>query len=448
MYEIREPVHQTISFSDEEAKVVDHPIFQRMRDIRQIGLSYLVYPGATHDRFSHMLGAMHLSGRVWDSMMRSASELLLESGYEEKDLQYFRQILRFAALLHDVGHAPFSHSSEPLMPKFGILEIPFEWYYEVDPERQAEHEDYSVMMIAAIGKENSTVITEEMAQDISSLVSGNIKPSPAWSRFEEGRAGDMHEFLKSIISGELDVDRMDYLLRDAHYTGVKYGVYDKDHLIRNLGITLQEGLFRMTIDSTAVRAFEDFLLARYHMFLQVYHHKTSNTFDYFMKKAFGEGEVTVEIPGTIDGYLALRDSTFNEALYAAAQDPKNHWSRRFIYRRPAKRLYEASADAPSTRDTLKKVLKALDNEEVNYFTINSHQYISKFETGSWFRNENAPTMFVREKRLGKEHLTPIERYSSLLKRYNEAIDIENLYVLPEDYDQAMAAIVKHGLTED
>lgn len=447
MYEIREPVHQTVSFSDEEAKIVDHPIFQRMRHIRQIGLSYLVYPGATHDRFTHMLGAMHLSGRVWDSIMRSASSFLTESGYSDEDLAYFRQILRYAALLHDVGHAPFSHSSETLMPKFGILEIPFDWYYEVDKERQAEHEDYSVMMIAALGKEEGSGISEEMSQDIASLVSGDVKPSEAWSRFKTGRAGDMHAFLKSIISGELDVDRMDYLLRDAHYTGVAYGVYDKDHLIRNLGITLQDGHFRLTIDSTAVRAFEDFLLARYHMFLQVYHHKTSNSFDYFMKQAFSEGEVNVEVPGTVHGYIALRDSTFNEALYAAAQDPKNHWSRRFVYRRPAKRLYEASADAPATRDTLKKVLKALDEEGVEYFTINSHQYISKFETGRWFRDEGAPTMYVRETRLGKEHLTPIERYSSLLKRYNEAIDIENLYVLPEHNEKALDAIAKHGLAD-
>ena len=447
MYEIREPVHQTVSFTGDEARVVDHPIFQRMRHIRQIGLSYLVYPGATHDRFTHMLGAMHLAGRVWDSIMRSNEAFLNEAGYGSEDLAYFRKILRYAALLHDVGHPPFSHASETLMPHFKTLEMPLEWYRTPDPDRQAEHEDYSVMMISAIGRDPSTGIGEEMSQDIASLVSGDVKPSDGWRRFTKGKAGDMHAFLKSIISGELDVDRMDYLLRDAHFTGVAYGVYDKDHLIRNLGITLVDGHFRLTIDSTAVRAFEDFLLARYHMFLQVYHHKTTNSFDYFMKRAFAEGEVSVEIPGTVDGYVALRDSTFHEALFEAASDPKNHWSRRFVYRRPAKRLYEASADAPETRETLKRIVEALKEEDVDHFTINSHQYISKFETGRKLRQGSSPTMYVREKRLGKEHLTPIERYSSLLKRYNEAIDIVNLYVLPENLADALGAIAKHGIKE-
>lgn len=446
MYEIREPVHQTVSFTEAEAKVIDHPIFQRMRHIRQIGLSYLVYPGATHDRFAHMLGAMHLAGRYWDTIMQSSGELMRDSGYTEEDFTYFRRILRFAALLHDVGHSPFSHASEGLMPKLGTLETPFEWYKDVDKGRKATHEDYSVMLIAALGRDASVGIGPETAQDIASLVSGCVKPSERWSRFTEKRKGDMHAFLKSVISGELDVDRMDYLLRDAYFTGVAYGFYDKDHLIRNLGMTLHGGHFRLTIDSTAVRAFEDFLLARYHMFLQVYLHKTTNCFDYFMRRAFTDGEVVIDLPGTVDGYIALRDGTFHEALFASAQDPAHHWSRRFAYRRPAKRLYEASADVPETGEMMKRIVGALKDEGVEYFTINSRQYLSRLDAGRAARGAGS-SMFVRERRLGEEVLTPIERYSSLLKRYNEAIDIENLYVLPEHRGRALAVIRKHGITK-
>lgn len=446
MYEIREPIHSTVGFDADEAKVVDHPIFQRMRHIRQIGLSYLVYPGSTHDRFSHMLGAMHLAGRVWDSIMRNSEEVLRVQ-HDDADFTYFRKLLRHAALLHDVGHPPFSHVSESLLPSFDELEIPKEWYREDQSGRQAEHEDYSVMMIAALGRDPEVPIDERMAQDVASLIHAGVQPSAAWQEELDRKDADIHAFLKSIISGELDVDRMDYLLRDAHYTGVAYGVYDKDHLIRNLGVTCEDGRYFLTVDSTAVRAFEDFLLARYHMFLQVYHHKTTNGFDHFLKRAFAEGEVSIKVSGTVDGYMALRDSTFMEALFDAAQDPKHHWARRFVYRRPAKRLFWSSGDDPSSRDLMKSLREALDTEGVDYFTINSHQFISKMDADPRAKSGGKPVMLVREKRLGRVAYTPIERYSGLLKRYNEAVDIVNLYVLPEHLDAAESAIEKHELRE-
>ena len=440
MYEIRDPVHQTVPFSDVEKPVIDHPIFQRMRWIRQLGLSFLVYPGATHDRFSHMIGAMHLAGRVWDNIALVSAERL-QKLYSKKELAYFRQLLRFAALLHDVGHAPFSHVSEKLMPKLGELEAPKGWYKEWRPHRTAEHEDFSVMMIAALGREKGLPIGEAMAQDIASLLHHGIKPSPRWTKMYGRKTGNIHRFLSSLISGEVDVDRMDYLLRDAHYTGVAYGVYDMDHLVRNLGVSLRGKELVLTVDSTAVRAFEDFLLARYHMFLQVYHHKTTNSFDYFLKQAFGRKEVRIHVPGTVEGYRDLRDSTFMEALFEAAQDPANHWSRRFVYRRPAKRLFAASGDDPESRVTMRKLRAALEKADVPYFTINSYQYLSKLDSLRRIRKDD-PLLLVREKRLGKIVYTPIQRYSSLLKKYNEAIDIVNLYVLPEDEPAALKA-VKH-----
>ncbi len=439
MYEIRDPVHQTVPFSETEKAVIDHPIFQRMRYIRQLGLSYLVYPGATHDRFSHMLGAMHLAGRIWDNV-QSVSGSLLRGFYGRADLAYFRQMLRFAALLHDVGHAPFSHVSEKLMPELGALEVPRLWYEDWKPRRPAEHEDYSVMMIAAIGRDPAAKVGEAMAQDIASLIHHGIRPSCRWQSRYGRKKGNIHKFLNSLISGEIDVDRMDYLLRDAHYTGVAYGVYDMDHLVRNLGVTLRGRDLALTIDSTAVRAFEDFLLARYHMFLQVYHHKTTISFDYFLKQAFGQKEVEVYVPGTVHGYLDLRDSTFMEALFEAAQDPARHWSRRFVYRRPAKRLYVASGDDPESRVTMRKLRQVLDKAKVPYFSSNSHQYLSNLDSYRLRKRKGEMELLVREKRLGEIVFTRIQRYSALLKKYNEALDIVNLYVLPEHAAAAMRAV--------
>lgn len=444
MYELRDPIHQTIEFDEREKAVIDHPVFQRMRYVRQLGLSYLVYPGAAHDRFSHMLGAMHIAGRVWDNVMSVSGEVL--SGmFSAADLAYFRRILRLAALLHDVGHAPFSHASETLMPAFGTLEVPKAWYMAWEPERRAEHEDYSVMLIAALGRDASVPLEAQEAQDIASLLHHGVKPSARWNRKYAGKKGAVHDLLSSLISGELDVDRMDYLLRDAYYTGVAYGFYDMDHLIRNLGVALMNGRPTLTIDSTAMRAFEDFLLARYHMFLQVYHHKTTNGFDHFLKQAFGKREVSILIPGSVEGYLELRDSTYLEALFAAARDPKNVWARRFAQRKPAKRLYTASGDRAGSRATLRKLRKALTKAGVPHFAINSHQYLSKLDAFRKLRKPGETKMYVREKNLGRIVYTPVEHYSALLKKYNEVIDIVNLYVLPEHLPEALKVIEASGL---
>ncbi len=439
MYELRDPIHQTIEFDEREKAVIDHAIFQRMRYVRQLGLSYLVYPGATHDRFSHMLGAMHIAGRVWDNIV-SVSADVLKPLYKKEDLAYFRRILRFAALLHDVGHAPFSHVSENLMPKFGALEVPRDWYRTYDDAHPAEHEDYSVMMIAALGRDPNIPIEPYEAQDIASLLHHQIKPSAHWKKTYAGKRGSIHELLSALISGELDVDRMDYLMRDAHFTGVAYGFYDKDHLIRNLGVTLLKGHPVLTIDSTAMRAFEDFLLARYHMFLQVYHHKTTNGFDHFLKQAFGRHEVRIHVPGTVEGYLQMRDSTFLEALFDAAQDPKNVWSRRFAERKPAKRLFSATGDRPETRLTMRKLRKQLTKAGIPHFAINSHQYLSKLDAFRKLQKPGSARMYVREKSLNRKVYTPVEHYSVLLKKYNEVIDIVNLYVLPEHEKAALKAI--------
>lgn len=430
MYELRDPIHQTIRFDDDEKAVIDHPVFQRMRYVRQLGLSYLVYPGAAHDRFSHMLGAMHVAGRVWDNIAEVSKATLAEM-FSAKEVAYFRRILRFAALLHDVGHAPFSHASERLMPRFGTLEVEKAWYRDDDPKRHAEHEDYSVMLIGALGRDPSVPLTPTEAQDIASLLHHGVKPSSAWRKRFSGRRAPVHDLLSSLISGELDVDRMDYLLRDAHYTGVAYGLYDMDHLVRNLGVAYLQGRPMLTIDSTAMRAFEDFLLARYHMFLQVYHHKTTNAFDHFLKQAFAQHEVRVEIPGTVEGYLQLRDSTYLEALFAAARTEGHPWSRRFVERTPAKRLFTASGDHPESRVTLRRLRQALDKAAVPYFAINSHQYLSKLDALRAVPKEDRPLLYVREKNLGRTVFTPVEHYSALLKKYNEVIDIVNLYVLPE-----------------
>src|SRR5262249_52334843 len=162
------------------------------------GLTFLVFPGAEHSRFSHALGAMHLAGRVYDALA-ARSDGLLPPGERARE----RRLTRAAALLHDLGHAPFSHSAEELFSG-GI-----------------DHEEMARRLIA----------TPEMAQLFARWGEG-ITPGDVLRLLRGGAAGGgaVERLLAQIVSGELDVDKMDYLLRDSLFCGVRYGNFDLDRL--------------------------------------------------------------------------------------------------------------------------------------------------------------------------------------------------------------------------
>lgn len=428
MYEIRDPVHSTIEFDEKEKTVIDHPCVQRLRFIRQLGMTFLVYPGAEHDRFSHAVGAMHVAGRVWKRIEETSGDLLREY-FKSKELAYFRRMLRMAALLHDVGHPPFSHVSERFMPRIGVLSLPWDWFIKINKNQQATHEDYSVLLISSLGLGSGSIFSKDEAQDIASLVHHGVKPSKKWDKLfgsGTGRKG-IHNLLRSLISGELDVDRMDYLLRDGHFTGVTYGFFDIDHIIQNLGVTINSKKeLVLTLDSTAVRAFEDFLLARYHMFLQVYLHKTTLSFDYFLEEALADRELTLDFPGDTDGYLNLRDSTLIERLFESSKRIKNGWASRLLFRRPGKLILSASH--VNGKRLIDKLEQKFKKENVKFFIVEARQYLSRLNSQ---KSNNKSSFLVRRKMLGKIFYEPIDKYSSLLNRYNEIIDLRNLYVWPD-----------------
>ena len=230
---IRDSVYGDIILNNFEVKIMDMPQFQRLRRIKQLGLISLVYPGATHTRFEHCVGTMNLGSKL-------AEELDLDNDEIE--------LIRVSALLHDIGHGPFSHVSE------GVLSVP--------------HEELSKFVIT---KTSMKDLLEEKfnPNEIVDIING------------KGHLGP-------IVSGELDVDRMDYLLRDSHNTGVSYGIIDYERLISNL--TLDDGLI---LDIKGVQAAEGALVSRYFMYPSVYQHHTTrilNTmFRRALKKSFAEG---------------------------------------------------------------------------------------------------------------------------------------------------------------
>jgi uncharacterized protein len=235
---IRDSLHGNLQLNEFEVKLIDTPQIQRLRRIKQLGFTFLVYPGANHTRFEHSIGSMYLASRLAYSLKLSNEQ---------------REMLRVCAILHDAGHGPFSHVSEAVLEK--------------------SHEELTSQLI--LESELSEILSEKFVpKEIIKLISG------------EGRLGQ-------IISGDLDVDRMDYLLRDSYYTGVAYGVIDVERLIHNM--KLEDNLI---LKAKGVQAAESMLLARYFMYPSVYQHHTTriinSMFRRCLKQLFKEGHIIPE----------------------------------------------------------------------------------------------------------------------------------------------------------
>jgi len=425
--EIRDPIHRTIGVTAEEVAFIDHPYVQRLRHVRQLGLSYLVYPGATHDRFSHSIGAMHVVGLMW-SAVTDRGEVLTER-FDAATLRRLGRLLRLAALLHDIGHPPFSHVSEMFLPDFAKLDFPRSWLREEGkPKRRARHEDMSVVLIRDLASGDEALLDETDAQDIASLVHAEVKPSDRWHRDFGVDDQGLHALLKSFVSGELDCDRMDYLLRDAYMAGTVYGNYDMDRLVNSQGIEEHRGRLVRFVDTSAIRSFEDFLLARYHMFLQVYLHKTSVGFDVCLGEAVRSGEFDLQLPTDAAAYAGLRDSTVLERWHEAAKFPENQWSRRLARREPLKLVIAAERTRPGDEELLGQVGRVLEEAGVRGYEVSSKHYLSRMPLSS-----SDGMLYARRKLLGRPVLEPMARYSDLLKKYNEQIRVTHLYVRREDW---------------
>jgi uncharacterized protein len=242
---IFDPVHHFIELSTAEARLLDLPAMQRLRRLRQLGLAYLAFPSAEHSRFTHALGALAVGTRAFDELFRRTPHYFGTSG----DAAYQRRLVRAALLLHDIGHGPFSHSCESVL---GVA-----------------HEQRTTGLIALSEIARGIAALEVDATDVLGLIVGDRQ-----SRFPA---------LRELVSGpNLDADRMDYLQRDAYFTGVSTGRYDADQLIASLRMIERDGKPVVGIDRRGVVALESFVTARYMMFASVYFHHTTRMFEHVL----------------------------------------------------------------------------------------------------------------------------------------------------------------------
>ena len=307
---IQDPIHGAVSFGRIEKAIIDHKFFQRLHGLRQNSLLYLIFPSANHTRFDHSIGVMSIASRFFDAILSNQQKICM-AGRERKEHQsdycvdtpemavlfddlnnhtYFKILLRCAALFHDIGHGPLSHLFDQFFPSLNELETLLgdagyahirSWAVGIREGKAnpIEHEMLSCIIatrvLSDIGQtlRECGIDPEDAAQDVCSIIDQNVAPS----KQSRSLPYKVIPLLHDIISSDIDVDRMDYLLRDSHMCGVNYGVYDPDRILKSMCAyaTNQDKSLHAAIRYSGVGALEDLLIARYQMHSQIYGHKTN-----------------------------------------------------------------------------------------------------------------------------------------------------------------------------
>jgi HD superfamily phosphohydrolase len=249
--EIRDPVHGFIYRDSHERDLIDTKVFQRLRSLHQLALAHLVYPGATHTRFDHSLGAFHIAGGLAKALVQSDSD---------------KRLVRLAALLHDIGHGPFSHVAEPILKRNSSAAI------LSGNEESKIHEMISAKIILE-DEELKHHLSDKEREKIVGLLAGTF--------------GDT--YLHEMVSGPIDADKQDYLLRDSHFTGVKYGIYDQERLRNTLRVHEDNDERVLAISIDGLHTLEQFVLAKYYMTTQVYRHRIRLITDQMIERAISLG---------------------------------------------------------------------------------------------------------------------------------------------------------------
>lgn len=269
---IHDPIHKTIGFSELEIEIINSRAFQRLRNIKQLGLINYVFPGADYTRFSHSIGVCHLTGKIFDAIHKKRDE-----DHCDRD----KQVARLAGLLHDIGHYPFSHAMENAIKLHvskdqdemrGLIKKYTDFKVERynPPEKYYNHE--------SIGRE-ILLYDEEIQFILNSFdIEPRIEPMEIYQLFT--RASDSPIPEANMISSDLDADRLDYLLRSAYHIGLPYGSTDLEYILRQIKIDKDK---KICISPKALRTIDHFLLCRYFDYSQVIFHKTVAGFEEVLK---------------------------------------------------------------------------------------------------------------------------------------------------------------------
>ena len=341
---LKDPVHSYIHINYEVVwNCLDSKEFQRLRRIRQLGGDFQVYPTAEHSRFSHSLGVYEIVRRMVTEIKSLSVELS----------EYDKICVMLAGLLHDVGHGPFSHAFEHVT--------------------NHSHEDYTAKIILGETELNQ-VLTE---------VSPRL-PEDAVSIIEHNHPNDI---LNQIISGQLDADRMDYLLRDSYFSATSYGQFDLERILRTMRVRkIDENKKALVVKYTGIHSVEDYIMARYQMYWQVYYHPVARSYEAVFIQLFNRlkdifkdnkeyfSDMKVLIPFleknvvSVEEYFKLDE---NSLLYCCSliQDKDDEIAADLARRLQNRRLFEYVDYSEENLAQIKNMLKEQNLDEKYYLRV-------------------------------------------------------------------------------
>ncbi len=406
--EVRDPVHGTIAIHPTETKILESPFFQRLRNIKQLGLSEYIFPGATHTRYLHSIGVMHLASIVFDRIIPNHLPAL--------ERQRLRQTVRLAALLHDVGHAPLSHSTESVMPQVSKLQLPASYIGPND--RQASHEDYTIKSLLNGPITKSFHETEKFfgvtTEAVAQLIAGKCLDDGYFTI----SGINLFPALSQIVSSELDVDRMDYLLRDSYFCGVSYGKIDVDWLIDNMDISVENNIAYLALAQKAVASFDDFLLSRLNMFLMVYFHYRSVCLEQMLLKYFQSNQGEYQIPPSLDDYLQHDDHYLTNVLRKSS----NPWAKLIVANNIPTKIFETYGEEDT--DKMEEIKQLLSSNKIEFIYSASIGRLSKYHQESEHEKKTAPTFLpikIKKSYPGRQN-KPLENLSEATQVYGRFKD--------------------------
>lgn len=422
--EIRDPIHGFIELDEWERAIVNHPIFQRLRRIRQLGLTDMVYPGATHSRFEHSLGVMHVATKMFDAIVNRRRDFLkVTYKYDDVGLARDRRIVRLAALLHDVGHAPFSHTGEDLMP-------------EIESGKQYTHEHYSAAIVASLLRDviECHPLNREhgvKAQEIADFL--DDRPTEILS---EGKTAGRRLFWRGLVSGQLDADRADYLLRDSHHAGVAYGKFDLERLIKTLTIVKESeiGSPSLAIEEGGWHAAEGLIIARYMMFTQVYFHRARRAYD---RHIVGALRVLLDKSGgrfappngdeNLEEYLKWDDWR----VFGSLAQGKGGVDGSIIMNRDHDRCVFETPETPEFEDG--QLLEAIRKELGDRIS-----YVDPAER-SWYKFDRSEILVLLKGSESGKNIKSLSRLSSVVREL-KAVNQHRVYVSSKDREECQEAV--------
>jgi len=309
---IRDAIHGFISLNELEQKIVQEPHFQRLRFIHQLGTTDWVYPSAVNSRFEHSLGVFHLASIVVNRIHKYLHP-------SDHDIEIFK----VACLLHDIGHGPFSH----------VLEESSLFRAGLDHEKMG----HKIINKTRIGKLVTQALGQNSCNRLTYIIGGTdaIPTSKVDFVFHE------------LLTGQAGIDRMDYLLRDSHVLGVRYGDYDLNRILETLLYDDNDGLYW---EEGGIHALEQFILARYFMFTEVYFHKTRRVLDYHLGKlikVYLSSQGKEFLPSNVYEYLKIYDSKLLSYMMENKEWKNVFLSRNFL------KLKRESPEHPETEEVLR-----------------------------------------------------------------------------------------------